>query len=345
MLVDDLLFPLHRCPPQGILCSEQKILSIHFITMQSSNSPQPHSVYTTLKRIVLRPVFWTRNLRGYILSCGFSNPNLAKKGLGKINERWRKKIYTVIASPDNKHIPRVSEAGSLEAGLLTMHNGLKVGARSYYGDGYLNLLIANKGVHEPQEERAFAEILKLLKPSATMLELGSYWAFYSMWFSKEVRNPTCHMVEPDFACLLSGKNNFKRQGFNGKFSQAYIAEKPSVSKDGTDVISVDSYCATHGIEKLEILHSDIQGAEMAMLAGASRMLSARKIDYVFISTHSNELHYGCIAALKAIDYTILASADMDDTYSGDGLIVAKGPHIEVPVILDISLRTKHANAS
>ena len=31
-------------------------------------------------------------------------------------------------------------------------NGVKVYANSYYGSGMLNLLIKNKGVHEPQEE-------------------------------------------------------------------------------------------------------------------------------------------------------------------------------------------------
>lgn len=292
-----------------------------------------------MKRAFFRPVLWARNLKGYWRSRGFSDPNLATKGLGKVNERWRKKIDTVTASPDNQHIPRVPEAGRLEAGLLTMHNGIKVGARGYYGDGYLNLLTANKGVHEPQEERAFADVLKLLPSSATMLELGSYWAFYSMWFSKEVRTPHCHMVEPNFACMLSGKENFRRQGLVGQFTQAYIADKLDVASDGTDVITVDSYCAKHAIDHLNILHSDIQGAEVAMLAGASRMLAARKVDYVFISTHSNDLHRGCITALEAQGYVILAEADIDDTYSGDGLIVAKGPHIENPRALEISHRS------
>jgi hypothetical protein len=310
--------------------------------MTSSPPSQDSSAVIPLKRALLRPVLWARNLCGYWRSRGFSDPGLAKQNLGKINERWRKKIETVTASPDNQHIPRVSDAGCLEAGLLTMHNGIKVGARGYYGDGYLNLLAANKGVHEPQEERAFAEVLKLLPSSATMLELGSYWAFYSLWFAKEVHTPCCHMVEPNYACLLSGKENFRRQGLVGQFTQAYIADQMNVASDGTDVISVDGYCAKHGIDRLEILHSDIQGAEVAMLAGARRMLSSQKVDYVFISTHSNVLHHECITALEAQAYVILASADIDDTYSGDGLIVAKGPHIENPHVIEISHRSRRS---
>lgn len=310
------------------------------------STPRPLQEFTmllTFKRVLLRPLLWARNLCGYWRSRGFSDPSLAERNLGKINERWRKKIDTVIASPDNQHIPRVPDAGRLEAGLLTMHNGIKVGARGYYGDGYLNLLTANKGVHEPQEERAFAEVLRLLPRSATMLELGSYWAFYSMWFAKEVEDPHCHMVEPNYACLLSGKENFARSGLAGQFTQAYIADKVNVASDGTDVISVDSYCANHGIDRLEILHSDIQGFEVAMLAGAKRMLAARKVDYVFISTHSNELHRDCISELQAQGYVILASADIDDTYSGDGLIVAKGPHIENPRVIEISHRSNRSS--
>ena len=38
-------------------------------------------------------------------------------------------------------------------GQLIMHNGLRVGELSYSGEGNRSLIVTNRGVHEPQEER------------------------------------------------------------------------------------------------------------------------------------------------------------------------------------------------
>src|SRR5258707_487821 len=97
-------------------------------------------------------------------------------------EDWTTRIREGVAAPDNQFIPRCPEAGQLADAQLIMHNGLRVGALSYAGEGNRDLIVANRGVHEPQEERVFQEALKFMPKGATMLELGSFWAFYSMWF-------------------------------------------------------------------------------------------------------------------------------------------------------------------
>ena len=49
----------------------------------------------------------------------------------------------------------------------------------------------------------------------------------------------------------------------------------------------------------------------------------KKIKYLFISTHSNPLHYGCISFLKENDYKILCSCDFDnESFQYDGFILA-----------------------
>jgi hypothetical protein len=85
-----------------------------------------------------------------------------------------------------------------------------------------------------------------------------------------------------------------------------------------------------------VLHSDIQGYELKMLNGAREMFSRKDIDYVFISTHSVELHRHCIEQLVAFGYDILCSVDIPETYSGDGLIVAKSPLVLQPKRLETS---------
>jgi hypothetical protein len=66
------------------------------------------------------------------------------------------------------------------------------------------------------------------------------------------------------------------------------------------------------------------------------MLRSKHVDFVFISTHSNELHRACIELLRSNDYQVLAEADLDATYSLDGLIVAKSDQVVQPVSLEIN---------
>lgn len=261
---------------------------------------------------------------------------MARYAVGRVDGEWRRRIDEVISSPDNAAIPRVPDAGKLQGHVLTMHNGVRVCANGYYGNGILNMLIENKGVHEPQEERAFEAIIAHLKEDCTMLELGAYWAFYSLTLLQQRPKARCFLVEPDPANLQSGEENFRLNGRTGCFVQAGVDRTPQIKPP---TVSVDAFCSDHGIDHLDILHSDIQGFELLMLEGASRMLSSGNVDYVFISTHSNSLHADCIKTLKSTGYIILADADLNETFSCDGLIVAKHKDIQKPEGLEISRKT------
>lgn len=116
--------------------------------------------------------------------------------------------------------------------------------------------------------------------------------------------------------------------------------KISASHDGVRVLSIDDYVAENKIGFIDILHSDIQGFEYDMLLGASKTISDKKIGYVFISTHGNEVHYKCLDMLRANDFKILCNADEQDTYSLDGLIVARSHHYKGIENIKISLKTK-----
>ncbi len=178
-------------------------------------------IRSALKRIVPRQwVFRTRQFLGFWQSLGIANAGKAERALGEVTPEWRWRIDDVLACPDNAYIPRVPEAGQLIDGFISMHNGIRVSALGYYGEGILNMLVENCGVHEPQEERAFGEILRHVPANSTMIELGAYWGFYSLWFSQAVAHPDCHLIEPSFANLLSGKTNFRKAGLQADFEQA-----------------------------------------------------------------------------------------------------------------------------
>ena len=52
-----------------------------------------------------------------------------------------------------------------------MHNGLRVVADGYCGSWMTELIERCHGHHEPQEERAFYEVITRLGHNATMMEL------------------------------------------------------------------------------------------------------------------------------------------------------------------------------
>ena len=199
---------------------------------------------------------------------------------------WRQRIDDVISCPDNDYIPRMADAGKLIDDQVVMHNGLRVVGLGYYGAGILKMLIENRGVHEPQEERAFGEVLPYLASGSTMLELGAYWAYYSLWFSKTVPDAKCFLVEPVAENLRSGEKNFEINGARGVFTQAFVGGDEKTDREGRRFVAVDPFCERNGIKHLGILHADIQGREVDMLRGAKNVLEKKAGDWIFISTHS-----------------------------------------------------------
>lgn len=258
-----------------------------------------------------------------------------------LEEIWKERIADVISCPDNALIVRHNSAGQVKNGKQLMHNGINVTLGGYYGDPITQMLYKNKGVHEPQEELAFGLVLDTIPEEGTMIELGSYWAFYSIWFNKKIKNAKNFMVEPDPNNLRYGVNNFRLNRISGIFTNAYVGKKSSTLNKMSS-INIDDYVAEKKINFIDILHSDIQGFELDMLLGASQTIKENKIGYFFISTHGNKVHYECLDFLLLHKFQILCSADEFDTYSLDGLIVAKAPFYKGLEKINISLKSKKA---
>lgn len=256
----------------------------------------------------------------YYIKDFFSPPD-NKLAVAKVDDFWQKRIQDVLKSSDNEKIHRNENAGKIIGRVQVMHNGVEIRIGSYYGNesaiaGMHEMLKLSKGVHEPQEEFVFQEILKTMRNGALMVELGAYWSFYSLWFNKCVPEAKNYMIEPDARCLYSGKRNFKLNKAKGVFIQKKI---DSFSDKHT--ICIDDFMLEHNITRINLLHSDIQGFELAMLQGANRAIHNKLVDYIFISTHSDELHSKCKEFLIERDYYLVAEADMLNTFSYDGLLV------------------------
>lgn len=213
-------------------------------------------------------------------------------------------------------------AGVIEQNEVCLHNGNWVpisGDFAYYGI-FSHLLALNRGVHEPLEEYIFQELLRVLPPAPTMIELGAYWGHYSMWLKRLRPQATVVLVEPEKSNIQAGIQNFNRNGFMGTFIQISV---------GHGNLEIDPFLRNQGIVHLDILHADIQGYEAEMLEGGRESLGAHLIDYLFISTHSQALHGHVVSELSRFGYRIEVSSDFDhDTTSCDGLVFASAPSVK-----------------
>jgi hypothetical protein len=135
-----------------------------------------------------------------------------------------------------------------------------------------------------------------------------------MWLKKVRPRASVILVEPDPAHLAAGLANFKRNGFAGEFIQAAV---------GRGQLQVDAFRAGRQLGRLDILHVDIQGYEVEMLEGCACTPAERRVDYLFVSTHSQTLHEQVVTMLNRFGYRIELSSDFDrETTANDGLVFA-----------------------
>ena len=233
-------------------------------------------------------------------------------------------------------------AGEVSDGVQTMHNGVQVVAGGYYGEWMTEVIRRLRGHHEPQEETAFHAVLERLAatsgPSPTMLELGSFWAYYSLWFLQRLPGGRSFCVEPDPAYLDVGRRNFELNGFEGTFLQAAGGRDAAPAapfeceSDGqvrpVPVEGLRSLLDRFRLDRLDLLFADVQGAEWPLLDGARALLAEGRVRFVVVSTHHHLIsgdpltHQRCLDLLRELGAHVILEHTVAESYSGDGLIVA-----------------------
>lgn len=240
-------------------------------------------------------------------------------------------------------VPKVVEAGAVfdmpEGGRVQiMHNGLRVVADGYYGQWMTDLIRLCRGHHEPQEERLFHEVVKHLAPDARMIELGGHWSYYSLWFLMNQPDRRSVVIEPEPTHLAVGQANAALNALAPNIKPGFAGGSFAPSVDFTTEVSgnlqLPRYSVEHlmqeeGWPHLSMLHCDIQGAETEVLDSCRDLFRQRRIDWVFVSTHAHQIsgdpltHYRCLEILRDCGATIEAEHDVHESFSGDGLIVAR----------------------
>ncbi|MFC7737391.1 FkbM family methyltransferase [Roseomonas sp. GCM10028921] len=244
---------------------------------------------------------------------------------------------------DADPVPKVPGAGGVEVGpdgqrIQVMHNGIRVLADGYYGAWMTRLIELCRGHHEAQEERVFHEVVSRLPEGGTMIELGGFWALYSIWFLRSAPGRRAVLVEPDPAHIAIGEANLALNGVSAEFVHGFVGEEPgscrAFSTEESGVVEIPcfdvaSLMARYCMDRLTILHCDAQGAEFKVLEQAAPLMRAGKIDWVFVSTHHHSIsgdpltHQRCLTLLRSLGGQIEAEHSVQESFSGDGLICAR----------------------
>jgi len=252
-----------------------------------------------------------------------------------------RRIVMTAGCRDCDELPKVAQAGEVvvdESGQYQlMHNGLRVVADGYCGPWLTEVIRRLRGHHEPQEERVFHELLGSCRPGTMMIELGSGWAFYSLWYAQRVPGARLICVEPDPRNLALGERNFQLNGTAGRFIRASVGRTSHAGKlfpceSGQELktpeICIDELLASEKIDHVELLFADIQGAELAMLEGAQASIQSGRIRFVVVATHHHSISHDSLTHQRCRDWIkrhgghVLAAFNVVEGFAGDGLIAA-----------------------
>lgn len=256
----------------------------------------------------------------------------------------QERVAMTTSCRDTDAIPKCSDAGILTRfkhnNVQIMHNGLKVVSGGYYGNWMSKIISDLRGHHEPQEELIFYHLLKYVRSNSLMIELGAFWAYYSLWYLSAIKDSTAICIEPDPGNVAVGRKNAEINGLAERirFVEAWLGDE--------DLPSVAHHCESTGQPRslpqlsmsgisdlaegrvIEVLHCDTQGIEYGLIKSMKEAITAKRIRFLMLSTHhhsisrSRDTHRDCLSLLKDFGATVHAEHNIDESFSGDGLILA-----------------------
>jgi FkbM family methyltransferase len=254
------------------------------------------------------------------------------------------RIRLALSCRDTEAIPKVSDAGAVTERdgqrVQTMHNGVLVVEGGYYGEWMTAIIRGLRGHHEPQEEVVFHAIVERLAgdtSAPTMIELGAFWAYYSLWLLHRRPDARVILVEPDPANLGVGLANAELNGRHVEAVQAAVGRAASPPRpfrcesDGVERLvgteSLRSLVERFSLPRVDLLLVDVQGAEVEVLEGAGSALP-NVVRFAVVSTHHHMIsgdprtHQRCVDLIRNLGGHVIAEHTVAESFSGDGLIAA-----------------------
>ena len=194
------------------------------------------------------------------------------------------------------------------------YNGLKLlcGPGAFPGSG--------KPSDHKREHEVFNKVLDCIeKRCPVMIEVGAFWALWSLLFKQRFEDGRCILIEPNKAHLEIGRANFELNGFEYSSYPGGVFIQNSDSEISRE-IDFFEVLVKEEITRIDILHMDIQGSELAFLEYLNGDLLSMTNNIV-VATHSGENHCSCKKILHKNKFIILH--DTDYSKDLDGFLCAK----------------------
>lgn len=164
----------------------------------------------------------------------------------------------------------------------------------------------NDGYYERAEQSFCASYVK---PGMTVFDVGASHGFYTLLFAKLAGPEFVHAFEPEEGNFTRLRMNLELNGFDGvNASRLAAVDEPRevdlnvfpaelygwhtlgspemeveglpavpVARQRVTGVTLDDYCAEHGIDRIDLLKLDVEGAELEALRGCGRLLRGGRI--------------------------------------------------------------------
>lgn len=187
------------------------------------------------------------------------------------------------------------------------------------------------------EINIFRQILDDLneKSSPVMIEVGGFWSLWSLMFKRKYSEGKSIIIELGKRQLDVGKKNFELNNMNAHFYHGgFFINSSQTFRDRSWVLEYNKspdeivvgpelnffdICKQENVEKISILHMDIQGSEMDLILSLESLFKEKKVNYVVVGTHSNQIHETIENVFKNNQYMLKHNIPFT---GNDGLIVA-----------------------
>lgn len=209
--------------------------------------------------------------------------------------------------------------------------------------------------HEDEHSNFLKILRKIDKAEPVMVEIGSWWAFWSLSFRHMFPRGRNILLELGKRHLSVGLKNFALNGFDEThywggfhlgFSNVYEEvvrdsnyDFPEIkgeywdrsilgTKTGPEIEFIDVY-SIERLNEIDLLHLDIQGSEYPLINSLHLnypWILNDKINNLVIATHAQSFHHELLALLTNIYKFEVVAVEPFGTVGGDGMLLLHKDH-------------------
>ena len=167
-------------------------------------------------------------------------------------------------------------------------------------------------------EKCCLELKSSNQSNYSMIELGSNQAYYSLLFKHILGvNRTLNiMIEPWIGHMERSKSQFALNNCEGIYYNNSVGGKtwgfmvdPQLAsfnhEDYKGEIHLDQVLNDNGLQKIDLLHCDIDGSEENFIKSHYDFFKNHKVHYVFMLTHGGTSHDFCKNSFSDFNYELL----------------------------------------